>query len=179
MLTLNQRTPGTLRSIKRDDRTDPPSFKIRVDVEVPAPMLDAVAPGLETALYTANPQGDLLGLDPVSEKTAVRFPGIAAPIVFLADSVAQNLVVHSAITSEDAPGIAIECRLLTIGVTCHDGARVTLALTLSGGENLPVLHAGSLTLLMGRAVSVGLVPIFVNEGNRGGTVDNAGPARVE
>jgi len=179
MLTLKNRTPGTLRSIKRDDRADPPCFKIRVDVDVPAPMLDTVAPGLEAALFKEADQGDLLGLDPVGTRTAVRFPDLAAPVVLHAEKVVQNLIVHSTIAEASTPGIALECRLLTVGIQPHEGGRVTLALTLSGGENLPVLHAGSLTLLMGRAVSVELVPLFEKTGNRAGTVDNRTPVRVE
>lgn len=154
-----------------------PAVDLRFSVDVPSTALSAYDVNLPALLYAESDQGQLDGIEHVSERTELRFPQLKGPLSWEESAEGYSLVIDYGIDDSSAielPG----ARLHKHSITPMRGGTCAVVFTVSVCENLTPDVVGPLALKVKHPVFIRLKRVAGEPEDRAENVDNVTGDRV-
>jgi hypothetical protein len=131
------------RSEKRGPHDLVPAVDLRLQVDTTNASLAQLDPDLCDWLYRASTQETLPGLDPVSDRSALRFPELAQPLHWNGEATGYDLTFDFGISHES--DIQLHgCKLHKLTLTVKEGGTVQLTFSVSCSQGLTREQVGEL-----------------------------------
>lgn len=122
-----------------------PAIDLRFQVEMSNAVLALLHPELRTWLYEEDTQGQLEGVEQVSEYTALRFPELAAPFAWKEEVSGNNLVIDYGLGGASDIELT-DCKLHKQVFETKKGGTCKVSFTLSCTHDLSPDIVGTLCL---------------------------------
>jgi hypothetical protein len=123
-----------------------PALDLRFEVEMSNAVLALLHPELRNVLYVESPQGQLPGVDVVSEFTDLRFPELAAPFRWMEETYGNNLTIDWGIGGEGSDILLNDCKLHKQTFEPKTGGTCTVRFTVSCANELAPYIVGTLAM---------------------------------
>lgn len=148
-------TAGRLTSVNPNSEhhgeTLVPTLSIRLSLDAPNSVLEAVAPGLKAWLFEASKQGGLPGVDEVSDATDLRFPEFGKVFRSDAEVTGYDLTLDYGISGDTRIRLS-DCKLHKVVIERKRGGTCILTFTLTCTQGLMPDAVGHLGLHVGHKV---------------------------
>lgn len=148
-------TAGRLTSVnpnsEKHGETLVPTLSIRLSIDAPNSVLEAMAPGLKTWLFEASKQGKLPGVDEVSDATDLRFPEFGKTFRSEAEITGYDLTLDYGISGTERIRLT-DCKLHKQLIERKRGGTCILTFSLTCSQGLEAEAVGHLGLHVGHKV---------------------------